>query len=503
MSNLSLYELNNLVNLKITNLQNQINAKQGTIIEDSNHRWFTDSERSKLAGIQVGAEVNQKSFSYIKVDAATISADIKMDTIEFASGSNIEIVADITNDKIIINNTYTHPTNHLATIIIQDSTHRFVTDAQITNWNNKANSTVATTTTSGLMSAIDKTKIDSVEYGAQVNYTPSEMLSKLTLVDGNGSGLDADLLDGKHSSDFALVNHTHARSEFADFAHTHKGDDISTSVNNALTANGLNVVSGNTVNIAHGFNGGGLYINFAGANAAITEYKICNGLGDKLSNIRAKEVYATLRGTADYALNADLLDGYHASDFILNNNGIVYGPLKLGDTNTQILKGEKDTLKIQTALGSLELGVGDDLYAYINTNKYAFSFNQENLFAKGKLIWHEGNMGIGSGLNADKLDGHHWSDVQKTIINSFTQTLSYNGFVKLPNEVIIQWGVITPTSSTYIMFPLTFPNVCFGVVVSNQDNTSVTQDKGAYNINKFGFERNFGEGNSFWIAIGF
>ena len=38
--------------------------------------------------------------------------------------------------------------------------------------------------------------------------TPEEILSKIKTVDGSGSGIDADLLDGKHASDFSLDGHT-------------------------------------------------------------------------------------------------------------------------------------------------------------------------------------------------------------------------------------------------------------------------------------------------------
>ncbi|MCC2602538.1 gp53-like domain-containing protein [Sphingopyxis yananensis] len=37
------------------------------------------------------------------------------------------------------------------------------------------------------------------------NYTAADVLAKALTVDGSGSGLDADLLDGRHASDFALL----------------------------------------------------------------------------------------------------------------------------------------------------------------------------------------------------------------------------------------------------------------------------------------------------------
>ena len=63
-------------------------------------------------------------------------------------------------DTIAANaNNYTHPTTHAATIITTDSTHRFVTDSQISTWNNKASTAVATTSANGLMSSTDKTNL--------------------------------------------------------------------------------------------------------------------------------------------------------------------------------------------------------------------------------------------------------------------------------------------------------------------------------------------------------
>lgn len=67
---------------------------------------------------------------------------------------------------------HTSPTNlsaHSAKSIVQDETHRFVTDVDKLNWNAKAPSAIATTTTSGLMSSSDKSKLDTIANNAQVN----------------------------------------------------------------------------------------------------------------------------------------------------------------------------------------------------------------------------------------------------------------------------------------------------------------------------------------------
>ncbi|MFC3749250.1 hypothetical protein [Paenibacillus sp. GCM10012306] len=53
-------------------------------------------------------------------------------------------------------NNYTHPATHPASIISQDTSNRFVTDAEKTTWNSKASTAVATTGANGLMSSADK-----------------------------------------------------------------------------------------------------------------------------------------------------------------------------------------------------------------------------------------------------------------------------------------------------------------------------------------------------------
>lgn len=48
-------------------------------------------------------------------------------------------------------NKYEHPANHPASVIIQDASNRFVTDAEKNTWNGKANKTAATENALGLV----------------------------------------------------------------------------------------------------------------------------------------------------------------------------------------------------------------------------------------------------------------------------------------------------------------------------------------------------------------
>lgn len=63
---------------------------------------YTTTEKTKLSGIAIGAEVNQNAFSNVKVGTTTVSADSKTDTLELSGGANITITPDATNDKVTI-----------------------------------------------------------------------------------------------------------------------------------------------------------------------------------------------------------------------------------------------------------------------------------------------------------------------------------------------------------------------------------------------------------------
>ena len=63
----------------------------------------------------------------------------------------------------------------------------------------------ATPSTAGFLTAGGKTKLDGIQAGAQKNRSAQASLDTLKTVDGAGSGLDADLLDGSHASSFAAA----------------------------------------------------------------------------------------------------------------------------------------------------------------------------------------------------------------------------------------------------------------------------------------------------------
>lgn len=66
-------------------------------------------------------------------------------------------------DQITKGAGYVHPTTHPATMITEDSTHRFVTDTEKNTWNNKADKTLASATANGLMSSAHYSKLEALD----------------------------------------------------------------------------------------------------------------------------------------------------------------------------------------------------------------------------------------------------------------------------------------------------------------------------------------------------
>lgn len=94
------------------------------------------------------------------------------------------------------------------------------TAAEITN---TPAGTIAAVT---VQAAIDELSSEKL---AASSYTAADVLSKLLTVDGAGSGLDADTLDGLSSAAFATASHTQAASTITDFAEA-VSDQIGTMV---------------------------------------------------------------------------------------------------------------------------------------------------------------------------------------------------------------------------------------------------------------------------------
>ena len=118
------------------------------------------------------------------------------------------------------------------------------------------------------------------------------------------------------------------------------------------------------------------------------------------------------------ALNSYLpLSGGTMTGAITLNNGVV-------------LNGGSSALQVTASSTNSYFGCMNASYLHIYTDAPAVYFNKNNIYANGSLIWHAGNDGSGSGLDADLLDGLHLNDVSNSDANKVVRTDS-NGYTQL------------------------------------------------------------------------
>lgn len=141
------------------------------------------------------AEENQNAFSNIIVSGTTIAADSKTDTLTIVAGNNVTLTPDAKNDKLTItakDTVYTHPTytargaglykvtvdgtGHVSEVtnVVKDDIVGLGIPAQDTTYNE------ATTSAAGLMSASDKTKLNSIAEGANKTIVDSALSATST-----------------------------------------------------------------------------------------------------------------------------------------------------------------------------------------------------------------------------------------------------------------------------------------------------------------------------------
>ena len=116
------------VNTKLNDKVDKVTGK-GLSTED-----YTTVDKTKLSGIATGAEVNQNTFSNIKVGTTTVAADSKTDTLELVAGTGITLTPDVINDKITIAglNQYVHP-NHTGDVVSTGDGATVIGDDKVTN----------------------------------------------------------------------------------------------------------------------------------------------------------------------------------------------------------------------------------------------------------------------------------------------------------------------------------------------------------------------------------
>ena len=171
-------------------------------------------------------------------------------------------------------------------------------------------------------------------------------------------GGNADTVDNQHAADFAQAVHTHAKAQITDFPA-------------AMPADG--------------------------------------GDADTLEGKSLQEIYEEIP-TLPGVENAQTLEGKPASSFLLRAGDSMQGDIVF-PAGKGICGGETAIpMLYKSGVGGVYVGVtgsqGDDLYLCAGNGKELFAL----VDGETARIWHQGNDGEGSGLDADTVDGKHAAD---------------------------------------------------------------------------------------------
>ncbi|USI72712.1 gp53-like domain-containing protein [Sphingomonas morindae] len=334
--------------------------------------------------------------------------------------------------------------------------------------------------------------------------------------DGAGSGLDADLLDGIDSAAFAR------RDQANSFAGAIRRDpnfyldmggpnpqiffDLGDALVYNRAADSFNFVGGGTTKLAIAAS-----LTSVATDLAVSGQMMRAGL----------RVWDAGNDGAGSGLDADLLDGFQSRDFlraatgdwVRSDDGVerfyfarggatyarITGTVRFqnrasADVVSIDEEGEVSAtrLRVRANGDGRGIAVGDDAwigdvnmagtvgiraqgdpragYVAFGTAPHALGCapDDHTLRYAGQPLWHAGNDGAGSGLDADLLDGRQGGDY--ALRETFAAGLGPDGWQMLPSGLILQWGSAghsDDSGARRIRFPRAFPNACFQVLVSN------------------------------------
>ena len=248
--------------------------------------------------------------------------------------------------------------------------------------------------------------------------------------DGAGSGLDADTLDGISSGSFLRsdVNDAQApqRIEFKANA-TYNYDTIATSSGNQGAFEVFNEGSGNDAFMA--FHTGSDFAFYFGLDADTNKLAVGGwSLGANKyaiyhegNNPTFSQLGITAANINALGINATTLDSIDSSSFLrldADNNVTSYQNKTTWPSSSTIVTSSGHQASLEVFQGTAQ---ADAFMAFHVAGDFAAYFGLDggfNDFAVGgwsmgnvsNRVWHAGNDGSGSGLDADNLDGRTWSE---------------------------------------------------------------------------------------------
>ena len=298
-----------------------------------------------------------------------------------------------------------------------------------------------TGTVDGRDIATDGTKLDGIESGATGDQSAAEILTAIKTVDGTGSGLDADLLDGIQASSFLRSDADDTTTGDITFRDNTLFFDNTTF--STFDWGNYQADSGDLIWTVTGTGGPEMELESDGSNYSNAELKV-----------GGSKVWTAGNDGSGSGLDADLLDGIDsgsflrsdaadtASGFIHLNGGVsiqkpstcwmnnYFGVGTLGQLysagsywTSLVSNGYRNSSGNWTShaansnTGAAEIDLTPDGNIYFRTDATKANgssttptlraqINSSGVFSVGgNTVWHAGNDGAGTGLDADTVDG--------------------------------------------------------------------------------------------------
>ena len=258
--------------------------------------------------------------------------------------------------------------------------------------------------------------------------------------DGSGSTLDADLLDGQQGSYYTNPTSLPANGGNSDTVDgLHAASFLRSDADDTVTAGTTYTFPASdspAIISTRGNGGASLYVGgwSTGTNSNGI-HRISSSSNLHIDSAADGNLYlnyyrggTTYIGGANVAwhagndgsgsgLDADLLDGKHASEFVEHMDGsrtnatnlnsyLTSGFYNTGSgTNSNKPSGAPDYAQLIVAKG---IDTGLQIYGgYNSTSLYARGWHQSGTFFSWNKLWSDNNDGSGSGLDADLLDGYN------------------------------------------------------------------------------------------------
>ena len=287
--------------------------------------------------------------------------------------------------------------------------------------------------------------------------------------DGSGSGLDADLLDGQHGSYYEPANGTIFKSRGTVNVTTSSGGSNSNPFDDAHTETkvaeyGARLISytGASATMLTINTGGSASVFQIGAHYNGNDFYMRTRTDSSNWQTWKKLWHAGNDGTGS-GLDADTVDGIQGSSFLRSDAGSTVGNVNISFTGTP---SSANIIRFDNASGQtmnsssgylsrlevrqpsvntdafMSFHIAGDYAAYfgLDGSTNDFSVGGWSMGANKYKVWHAGNDGTGSGLDADTVDGKHKDFLMhyKGIVSGnwdtiFSQTDGHMGVYEVQN----------------------------------------------------------------------